>query len=1221
MVKIANPNETIETLKEKTVSIYEYLLGQEDQQQAEKVKQLAQKLENREFTIAFCGHFSAGKSTMINQVVGENLLPSSPIPTSANLVKVKSGEEYAKVFFKNEKPRLYLAPYDYELVKNYCKDGDQIEGIEISHSDSHLPPNTVIMDTPGIDSADDAHRIATESAIHLADLIFYVMDYNHVQAELNFLFTKELTEAGKEVYLVINQIDKHKDEELSFSEFQKSVVDSFASWGVKPARIFYTSLKYKDNPFNEFHDLQEFIAERLAAKDQFLLPSIFHSLKKITQDHLNEIKKAEEEKLAPAMDLLNELPDHDKQTLSASYQNITSDLKKLKEGVGDKEKNFDHEIAQIMKNAYLMPFQTRNLAEGYLESCQPEFKVGFLFSKQKTQEEREARLDRFYQDILDKTKSQLEWHLREYLLRTLKETKLDQGELLSLAQGFSIPVPLEILQKTVKAGARLSGEYLLHYTDDVANEIKKIARNQLSEFKARYLDSLTEQNIKLKNQFEEEFSNVEKYVNAISEITNSEQNLMRIEKLISEKLTKSEGLKEDFYHLFNQREVEEYELIKSEGETAVAKNNNSMPAPSVQAEILPLKEVKSLQPNAENRLQVTIDRLHHASKQIQTLPGFNKLSLELVEKANRLNNKGFTVALFGAFSAGKSSFANALMGEKVLPVSPNPTTAAINKIKPVTDEIPHGTVLVKFKEKSTMLEDVNRSLKVFEFHADDFAEASKRIDQVMLGEGQAGVLEKTHFAFLQAFNKGYDTFVNQLGTIMETDLTEFQEFVAKEEKSCYVEWIELYYDCELTRRGITLVDTPGADSINARHTGVAFDYIKNSDAILFVTYYNHAFSKADREFLIQLGRVKESFQMDKMFFLINAIDLAENEAEKDAVASYVGEQLVKYGIRNPHLYSLSSLLSLKEKTNPTHDRSSGMANFEDAFYHFITNDLTEMTISSAEAELSRVQGLVNKLIQNSNEDKSIKEQKRLEIEKQKAVIQGVFEQQTPEAIQNRLYQEAEELVYYIKQRVFLRFGDFFKEAFNPSTLRDDGRNLKRALQGALDEFLESLGFDLAQEMRATTVRLDRFIEKLFVDYQSAITREFLEINQDLSFSTFEIVHGEDIDFQTALISLNNQHFSKALSYFKNPKSFFEKNEKKWMSEELYNTLNPLADDYLKQETNLLKGHYERKLTTEFSRLLNQMEEQVMDYYQGLLAALEGGISIELLTNIQKQLQK
>ena len=110
----------------------------------------------------------------------------------------------------------------------------------------------------------------------------------------------------------------------------------------------------------------------------------------------------------------------------------------------------------------------------------------------------------------------------------------------------------------------------------------------------------------------------------------------------------------------------------------------------------------------------------------------------------------------------------------------------------------------------------------------------------------------------------------------------FTGFVANEEQSCLVEWIEVYYDCELTRKGVTLVDTPGADSINARHTGVAFEYIKNSDAILFVTYYNHAFSKADREFLIQLGRVKDSFALDKMFFIVNAIDLAQDEEEMNA---------------------------------------------------------------------------------------------------------------------------------------------------------------------------------------------------------------------------------------------------------------------------------------------------------------------------------------------------
>ena len=128
-------------------------------------------------------------------------------------------------------------------MKSFCRDGTAIESIEISTAAASLPAGVVLMDTPGIDSTDAAHRLATEEAIHLADLIFYVMDYNHVQSEESFLFTKSLTEAGKRVALVINQIDKHREEELSFASFVAGVKDAFAAWGVTPEAVFFTSMK------------------------------------------------------------------------------------------------------------------------------------------------------------------------------------------------------------------------------------------------------------------------------------------------------------------------------------------------------------------------------------------------------------------------------------------------------------------------------------------------------------------------------------------------------------------------------------------------------------------------------------------------------------------------------------------------------------------------------------------------------------------------------------------------------------------------------------------------------------------------------------------------------------------------------------------------------------------------------------------------------------------
>ena len=1217
MIRIAGQTINEEVVKRKLVNVHDYLEKQMDGENANKIRQLAKKLQKQEFTIAFCGHFSAGKSTMINKILGADILPSSPIPTSANLVKVKSGEDYAKVYFKEEKPRIYLAPYDYNLVKNYCKDGDQIAEIEVSDSRTSLPAHTAIMDTPGIDSADDAHRIATESALHLADLIFYVMDYNHVQAELNFLFTKELTEAGKEVCLVINQIDKHREEEIRFTEFKQTVATSFAAWGVKLGRIFYTSLKKNDHPLNEFSELQLFIAGKIATKDEFWLQAIDRSLKKIAVDHLNQKRIRVEEKLQAAKDFLNHLPQDEKEKIPETFHRLRNELEQQKEKKDEAEKAFDQEISKIMKNAYLLPFETRELAEAYLTARQPEFKVGFLFAKKKTDMELKARLDRFYQDILAKTKSQIEWHIREYLGQFLKKAKLDTPERTVIVQSFTVAFPPELLINAVKPGAGLTGEYILHYCNDAADVIKAAVKKQLAPIKEDFLKAFTETQTEQTKRFVQKFKEAERYFLAFQEINQQEIELQGEQQKLQELLQQTNPI-EGTVHvpLFVEGE-EEFEIVTDGGKKESIQLKSSVGAMDQKAS-MPQTAISSLNQSV-NRLRQVADELKRVSKLIEDLPGFQMTAQELSEKASRLEQKGFTVALFGAFSAGKSSFANALMGVKVLPVSPNPTTAAINKVMPVTDENPHGTVLVKFKAPNGMLRDVNHALKIFGLEAASFSEALAMIDTSLASESVEDGINKTHLSFLQAFKKGFRSFDKQLGTVYKTTANEFAEFVANEEKSCFVELIELYFDCELTRKGITLVDTPGADSINARHTGVSFDYIKNADAILFVTYYNHAFSKADREFLIQLGRVKDSFQLDKMFFIINAIDLAENDEEKEVVEQYVSGQLNAYGIRNPHLYSLSSLLALKNN-GAAADPNSGMPPFRNAFYTFIEKDLTNMAVSASVAELNRVIMLVDKLVRSSKEDKAAKQQERLKLELEKQEIHTFLSGQSANTLRMRLEQEAEELLYYIKQRVFYRFGDFFKEAFNPSVLKGDGRNIKKSLNQALDEFLQSIGFDFAQEMRATTIRLDRFAEKILNDFQVMIGRKLSEINPDLSLAAFEFKNEGQLLFEPAFEQLDQRIFAKALAYFKNPKSFFEKNEKKRMSDEIYDQLSPLADDYLKIQLERLSDYYRDVLAKEIVRLTDEITQQVEGFYVSLESTLGGGVAFDRLIEIQQILQ-
>src|SRR5699024_5539312 len=124
------------------------------------------------------------------------------------------GEGTARVYFNSQEPVEYKEPYDMEMIKEYSKDKDAIKRIEISTSGQIIPDGCKIMDTPVIDAADDADRLMTEASLHLVDVLFYVMDYNHVQSEVNLKFLQSLQSQKIPFYVIINQIDKHDESEL-----------------------------------------------------------------------------------------------------------------------------------------------------------------------------------------------------------------------------------------------------------------------------------------------------------------------------------------------------------------------------------------------------------------------------------------------------------------------------------------------------------------------------------------------------------------------------------------------------------------------------------------------------------------------------------------------------------------------------------------------------------------------------------------------------------------------------------------------------------------------------------------------------------------------------------------------------------------------------------------------------------------------------------------------
>ncbi|TYS91862.1 dynamin family protein [Rossellomorea aquimaris] len=1202
MSQIKHKSTQLHNTLQQLTAYHDRFLQSGDDERASKVERLAEKLHNDELILAFCGHFSAGKSTMINHLMGEEILPSSPIPTSANLVKVHHAPtDFAKIHYHHSQNLYFQAPYEFATIRDFCKNGEEVYSVEIGRSKSEMPEGVSILDTPGVDSTDDAHRLSTESAIHLADAVFYVMDYNHVQSQVNFEFTKEMIRHGVKLYLIVNQIDKHQEEELSFSDFKESVENSFASWGVVPNGMFFTSLKAPHHPHNDLEKLESLIEEQVMKKSELIEASAESAISQLRSEHEKwyeeELGKIEEK----GRNILTPEEWNDKDSLLQTEKNLIETL--ARGNVKAIKEHFEEERREILKNAYLMPFETRELAKDFLESRQSDFKVGFLFSKQKTEDEKTVRIQKFKDDINTRVESQLEWHLKTLGKHMLKEYSPSSDQRIKWDQ-LSLEVDEQFLMDMIKPGAGITSDYVLQYCDDLSEELKRKARAYTNDLIEDTLNEIESASSEENSALEEDLKELQKKTAFIYQWnTLHEEKVAQLGKLMSVKVDQRQADLVIKQWIGKWKATAEDYITAPDIETAQKEKTIR-----TREEISP-KPHQDLQASIEQ----VIERLETMTSVFRRYKGFGKTADLLEGKKERLSNQSFTIALFGAFSAGKSSFANALLGKKILPVSPNPTTASINRINPVSEVGEHETAHVQIKTYDQLFQDIAHSLSYFNRSVSTLDEAMEVVP-ALTSEGSGK--ENVHLSFLQAFYNGYPAFKGSLGMRIKANLEEYRGFVADEAQACFVESIDLYYDCDITRQGITLVDTPGADSINARHTGVAFEYIKNADAILFVTYYNHAFAKADREFLIQLGRVKDTFELDKMFFVVNAIDLASDEEEKNEVIDYVETQLIQYGIRFPRIFGVSSLQALRESDS----EKSGMDIFKKEFKTFIQNELVSMSIESALSEWDRGLQRFKQYIHTASSDKTYKEVRKQELKDAKDEVRSLIDTKSVHPLEVEMHQESKELVFYVKQRVFFRVSDFYKEAFH-SGLFLQYSNQSQAIKEGLKEFLASIGFDLAQEMRATSLRIQQFIQKILTEQWLVLGEMIQQVEKELVLSPQDYKNESTIEFENAFKQTELRLFEEAFSSFKNPKHFFEQGGKKIVQEKLEALLQEPADSYLEQEQERLEDWGVSYLNREFDTLKEEMLIQVMEQINSNMEALETVQDLNKLKYDLKQLEQ
>lgn len=237
-----NQQELAEILKEASA-----VTSGLDMSREKELAELSEKTQNDTFKIMVTGTFKNGKSTFINALLGEEILPAYALPCTAVINEVKYGtQKKAILYFRNPLPNplpTQLAPkavrhmnqykgkrippmeIPYDEIEDYVvipmgADEKQMklqspyEKVELFYPLDLLKNGVEIIDSPGLNE-DETRTMVTMDYLGKVDAVLYVLNASAICAgdEMKFVQNDLKGNQFDSVFFVVNKFDQLRTRE------------------------------------------------------------------------------------------------------------------------------------------------------------------------------------------------------------------------------------------------------------------------------------------------------------------------------------------------------------------------------------------------------------------------------------------------------------------------------------------------------------------------------------------------------------------------------------------------------------------------------------------------------------------------------------------------------------------------------------------------------------------------------------------------------------------------------------------------------------------------------------------------------------------------------------------------------------------------------------------------------------------------------------------------
>lgn len=183
---------------------------------ATKIKQLKGKIQNKQIVISVVGQFKRGKTSFINTILGNDILPVGIIPITSVITKLRYGLPQAKIMFNNgeEKEVSFDSLHKYISEQENPKNKKDVECVDIYYPCGILKDGVILVDTPGVGSIHKHNTEVTYSFLKDSDAVIFMLSVDSPINEIEKDFLYSVRKYASKFYFAVNKIDMISEKEL-----------------------------------------------------------------------------------------------------------------------------------------------------------------------------------------------------------------------------------------------------------------------------------------------------------------------------------------------------------------------------------------------------------------------------------------------------------------------------------------------------------------------------------------------------------------------------------------------------------------------------------------------------------------------------------------------------------------------------------------------------------------------------------------------------------------------------------------------------------------------------------------------------------------------------------------------------------------------------------------------------------------------------------------------